>query len=275
MLFRPYQLNSRLLIMTLGLVVSVLSVCFVVAVVIISLLRAFGDFHYASLLIIFGEEATAGYQSTDHDHRWEIVLAAQLFEANNMVNSNTVNETYDGWQHLDLQFGHEEGTLFSINLDNQGLSMTLHYLLHVHVYDLASFEVFVEEMNDGILSLGYTGQEFLLRNFAIGTMALLEIFNLLFLLCFQFLHSLEAEALNDLIVTVGIEVRITIVILCTFFFNLTNTVQELGLLHFFLHLRRLVLDSFLHHHFVENISCNLHSSASHTGSSISLCHFKF
>ena len=146
----------------------------------------------------------------------------------------------------------------------------------MHVNDFTALKVLVEEVNDGVLCFCYRWQEFILTDLSISSVPFLHILNLLFLLGFEFFHSLCAKSLQDCIIAIGIEIRIAILLLIlSLLLNNLILVLSLSLFHFFLHLRSLVLDCLLHYHFVEDISSNLHACAGHASSSVSLCHFKF
>ena len=56
------------------------------------------------------------------------------------------------------------------------------YLLNVHVYDFASFEVFVEKCDNDILCFGNNRQEFGFNDLDVGAMAESLVVLLLFIL---------------------------------------------------------------------------------------------
>ena len=84
-----------------------------------------------------------------------------------------------------LQFTGKEGALLSIYSDKSSLLMGLADLLQVHVHNLTPLEVLVEEGNHHILGLGYQGEELLLCDLNVCSMAQSFVY---LLLCVDFLR---------------------------------------------------------------------------------------
>ena len=143
------------------------------------------------------------------------------------------------------------------------------------INDLAPFEIFVVEMNNAIFRFGHSRQELLLYDFGICSMPLKLILHFLLLFGFHCNHSLFAQIHHYLVIAIIVEIGVAVFIFFELVLYLIIILILHLLLHFSLHLLSLVLYSFLHYHFVENVTSNLHSSARHTSSSVFLCHFEF
>lgn len=137
--------------------------------------------------------------------------------------------------------------------------MLLANFLEVHVNDLASLEVLVEEVADAVLGLSDGRKELLLGNLPVVSMP--EDFVGLFFLSFglDFGHSrLSHLSQNALLFLVkqGVELVVVDLILL-----LLLNLEAWHLHRFFLCLLvlfRLVLDSLLHNHVLENLPGHLH-----------------
>ena len=74
------------------------------------------------------------------------------------------------------------------------------------VHNFAPLKVFVIEMNDAVLCLGYGGQELLLYNFLVRSMTLLCVLHLLLVLQFHHCYSLFAQTEHDLVIAIIIKI---------------------------------------------------------------------
>jgi hypothetical protein len=141
--------------------------------------------------------------------------------------------------------------------------------------NLASLKIFVVEMHNGVSGLSHCWQEFFLDNFGVMSVTLCHVLHLQGLLGFHLLNSLISQTHEDLIISIGIEIIITIFT----FFNLLlflHSIHGVLLVHHLLSdLLCFVLDGFLHNHFVENVSCNLHALTGLSSSSVSGHYFMF
>jgi len=81
---------------------------------------------------------------------------------------------------LDLEFLDEEGCLFSVYANKAGFWVLNADLSQMHVDNLATFEVLVEESNDAVSALGDDREEFRFSNFLVGSVAKSFVFLLLF-----------------------------------------------------------------------------------------------
>ena len=117
-------------------------------------------------------------------------MAAQLLKANDVIDSDTINETNDGWENLDLKFGDEEGALLGINLNNQRLGMSLNYIRQVHVNNLAAFEVLVVKVADDEGRFSNCRKELLFDDLSVVTVTVDLVYLLLFEVFFFLLKAL-------------------------------------------------------------------------------------
>ena len=107
------------------------------------------------------------YQSSSQRQCGEIVNSTEFFKANNSIDRDSIVKHNNGGQHLDLKFLDEKGRFLCIKFDESGLQMLLYDSLQMHVYDLTSFKVFVEEMAHAVLCLGHSWEELLLDDFCV------------------------------------------------------------------------------------------------------------
>ena len=126
----------------------------------------------------------------------------------------------------------------------------------VHINDLTSLEVLVVEVEDNEPGLGDDWQELLLSNFCVLSVTVRHIFRMLRLLCLQGVESHISHASQHFFFSIRVEVRITVLLIGRFLF--LHTIVGFRL-HFLLDLFSFVLDCFVHHHLVEDVSGKLHT----------------
>lgn len=85
--------------------------------------------------------------------------------------SDTVLEHNDGGQHLDIELCDEEGATLGINSYEAAFLVFTHDFVDVHVDNLASLKVFVEESDHDIFCLGHGRKEFFFSNLLVGATA--------------------------------------------------------------------------------------------------------
>ena len=56
----------------------------------------------ATLCLVLGDEHASLDEAPDHVHGWEVILAANLIEANDSVDGHAIFEAYNRRQHLNL-----------------------------------------------------------------------------------------------------------------------------------------------------------------------------
>ena len=76
--------------------------------------------------------------------------------------------------------------------------------------NLASLKIFVVEMHNGVSGLSHCWQEFFLDNFGVMSVTFCHVLHLQGLLGFHLLNSLISQTHEDLIISIGIEIIITI-----------------------------------------------------------------
>ena len=124
----------------------------------------------------------------------------------------------------------------------------------MHVEDLASFKIVMVEMHHGILGLGNSWQECILRDFLILSMSLNFVFLLLFMFFFHLLYSSFSEGSQGWFITIAVEIRVTvfiIIIICLAVNLVSSHSISLLVLHFLFDLDFLVLHGFLYDHFLK------------------------
>ena len=136
-------------------------------------------------------------------------------------------------------------------------------LRKVHVNNFASFKVLVVEVDNNKLGLGDSGKELIFSDFCVLSMALRNIFEVLLLDLLHLLNSLLSQRLHHGVIIITIEVRIAVLsFTVNFILHVASDNISLFIHHLLLDLESLVLDSFLHDHFIEDASCQLHVGSS-------------
>lgn len=140
---------------------------------------------FTSLFPSFCHEAAGGDEGPGQDDRWEVIGTTEFIETADSVDSDAVAEADDGRKHLDVQLADEERALFGVDSHELGLLVELGNLVQMHVYDLAPFEVFVEESDNDELRSSDLREELLLGDFVVLTVAVDKVLLLLGLLSFN------------------------------------------------------------------------------------------
>ena len=193
-------------------------------------------------------------------------MASQLLKSDDTVDGNAVLEEDDRRKHLNLELADEEWALFGINADKSCLQVCPTDFVKMHVYNLASLEILVEKGANDVVCVGNCGQELLLGDLGVRTMAQRLICLIFGVLLAGGRDSLSCHvAKHALFLLIQLEVG---VFLCLGAFSLLSTFVGLveteglnfGLLrghHFLLHHRGLILDGLLEDHVSEKVTCQL------------------
>jgi len=128
----------------------------------------------------------------------------------------------------------------------------------MHVHDLTSLEVLVVEVAQHELAAGHIGQELLLGDLGVLSMALNEVLLLLLVVVFHLRHPHLADAPHDLLLLVISELfilQLVVVVAAMQQVALCRWIVEIAflVLELLLHLDGLVVDGLLHDHVREDL----------------------
>ena len=234
--------------------------------ILVDVAPALFHFHHAAFCVVLWDKNAASHQSANQVHHGEIILAAELFEADDAVDGDSVLEQDDSREHLDHKLFHEEWALFCVNSDEASLQVHFADLVQVHVHDFASLKVLVEEGANDIVSLRDCLQELLLSDLSVGSMAHGDVGSL-----FRVVSPCGAKALcchgahNALILLVHGEVGV-LLFLRAFDITMSNVglvhavrfdLCLLGCDHFTLHLGGFVGNGLFEDHVSEKVTSEL------------------
>ena len=217
----------------------------------------------ATLCLVLGNEHAGLDEAPNHVHGWEVILAANLIEANDSVDGHAIFEAYNRRQHLNLELLDEKGRLFGVNLDKQGFDVLSADLLKVHIDDLAPLKVLVEEGDHDVVSLRDRRQELLLNDLSISTVALGDLLSLLLIVSTCSGQSLLCHLTHHfLLLSVHCEVWILFLVVVLSRGALVRPIdREIDAFSLSSHLSldhgSLVFNGLLHDHLSEQITCEL------------------
>lgn len=223
------------------------------------------DSDLSTLGLVEDLEGAALDKTTGQGKGREIVLVAHVSKADDAVHSDTIDEADDGWKHLNLQLLNEEGRLLGVEEDELGLGVRSSYLSQVHVYDLAPLEVLMIEVAHHELATSHVGQELLLGDLGVLSVALDEVLLLLLVDVLHLCHPSLSNVSHDLLLFFPESVVIVVLVLpvvVTVVMHQAALVRQvvqvpLLILEFLLDLDGLVLDGLLHDHVREDLRGHL------------------
>mmetsp|Transcript_10669 Transcript_10669/g.29429 ORF Transcript_10669/g.29429 Transcript_10669/m.29429 type:complete len:262 (+) Transcript_10669:367-1152(+) len=143
----------------------------------------------------------------------------QSLEPHQPIDGRAVLEHDERRQRLELELGSKERCLLSIESQELARCVLLNDLAQMHVHDLATFKVFVEEMHGHEFGgAGAFRQELILRDGAVVLVAFGNVLHAFDLLLFELLQAALAECLHGaIIVQVIIEVAVIEAVVVVFF----------------------------------------------------------
>ena len=132
----------------------------------------------------------------------DVVAISHIGKAHDSVHCHSINKADDSGEHLNLQLLNEERALFSVEVQELGLDMSLCDLTEVHVHNLASLEVFVIEMANYELASCHVREEFGLSDFSVLTMAFNLVLLKLLIVVFEFSYATLSNVAHDLLLLI-------------------------------------------------------------------------
>jgi hypothetical protein len=208
----------------------------------------------STLSFIKSFEYSSLYQSARKCDCWEIVIVAHVSKSDNSVCGNPINKANNGWKDLHLKLFDEKGSLFSVQIDELGLSVSSSDVAEVHINYLASLEILVIEVTHHELAFGDLWQKLLLSDLCVLSMA----FNHVLLLFLLHISELSQPSLSEIshyllfFIIPPILVLLFVILMMMLVMNWTTLtrVMELSflILQLLLNLDSLVTDGLLHDH---------------------------
>ena len=160
-------------------------------------LTALSDLNFAAFLTVLTENHTALHKTLGELNGCEVVLATELLEANDFVVCDTVDEHEDTGESLNLELGDEKWSFLSVESHEAALVVIANDFVDVHIDNLTSLEILMEERNDNIFSLSDKGKEFLFGDLSVSAVTEGSVGLCLLVLFFHLIKALFLKVSHD------------------------------------------------------------------------------